>query len=63
MKSPEPAIVMTGFGESSLDFEVKAWVEHSWVETRSQLLIDIYHEFLKEGIEIPFPQAVVHLEK
>lgn len=63
LKDPAPAVFLTGFGESSLnlmlngrtsDYHVKFLVETTLRE-------QIYNAFLKEGIEIPFPQRVVHL--
>ncbi len=51
------------FGDSSLDFSVTFWVKNfndQW-RVASEIREQIYHRFEKEGIEIPFPQSVVHL--
>jgi len=62
-ESPEPMVIFSGFGDSSLDFIVRAWTNDfdNWVSTRSNLTLRI-HDALKEaGIEIPFPQRDLHL--
>jgi small-conductance mechanosensitive channel len=51
------------FGDSSLDFAVTFWVKDfndQW-RVASELRERIYERFEREGIEIPFPQRVVHL--
>ena len=63
LKDPAPAVFMTGFGESSVnlmlngrtnDYRLKFLVETALRE-------QIYNAFLKEGIQIPLPQRVVHM--
>lgn len=52
-----------GFGDSSLNFMVRCWMPH-YAERRrfmDKLNTAIFHELAKAGIEIPFPQRVVHL--
>lgn len=61
----EPACVVlfTGFGESSLDFVVRAWTadyDH-WAAIRSALVLRIHAALGEAGIEIPFPQRDVHV--
>ena len=60
---PAPAIVFKGFGESSLDFGVRAWTHDfgDWVTIRTEMTARICEAFAKEGIEIPFPQRDLHL--
>jgi len=59
---PAPFVVFQNFGDSSLDFELRAYTG----DVLFQVLIasDMRHEidkrFKEEGIEIPFPQRVVH---
>ena len=61
--NPEPAVIFTGFGPSSLDFGVRAWTHQfgEWVVIRSELSMRIYDALRAAGIDIPFPQQVVHL--
>ena len=55
---PEPSVLFMGFGDSSLNFELRAIV--SDINTRLQVISDINFAidaaFRKRGIEIPFPQ-------
>ncbi len=61
--SPEPMVLFGGFGESSLDFTVRAWTNDfgNWVATRSALTVRIHEALRAAGIEIPFPQRDLHL--
>ncbi len=60
---PAPAIVFKGFGQSSLDFGIRAWTNDfgDWVTIRTEMTARVYEALMKEGIEIPFPQQSVHL--
>jgi small-conductance mechanosensitive channel len=60
---PEPAVVFNGFGQSSLDFSIRAWTNEfgNWVNIRSEMSMRLYDELAAAGIEIPFPQRDVHV--
>jgi potassium-dependent mechanosensitive channel len=61
-KQPVPKGFFLGFGDSSLDFRLLAWVDLEFrLETESQLYTDIYRRLGDAGIEIPFPQRDLHL--
>ena len=61
---PAPVALFLGFGESSLDFELRCWTEEfdDWVTIRSQLGLDLHRQLGDAGIEVPFPQRVVQLK-
>ncbi len=63
VKQPAPRVRMRAFGNSSLDFELLAWIDHPVLRgrIRHDLLKDIYKAFNQQGIEIPFPQTDLHL--
>ena len=64
LKDPPPDVWFTGFGDSSLDFELLCWTEkmlHRPGFFRSQLNYLIHEELGRRGIEIPFPQRDVHI--
>ncbi len=63
-KSPSPRVRFRAFGDSSLDHELLCWVEKPVLRGRVAHLLntEIYKQFLKEGIEIPFPQRDVHIK-
>jgi len=62
LKEPEPYALFTEFGDSSLNFELRAWCDfNEGLRVRTELNLAI-HDALKEtGIEIPFPQRDLHL--
>jgi len=60
---PAPRVRMRGFGDSSLNFELLAWIGAP--EQRGlvmhQLLMEIDRQFREQGVEIPFPQRDLHV--
>ena len=62
LKKPEPYVLFKDFGASSLDFELRFYVSDIWNgwTVPSDLRFEINRRFAEEGIEIPFPQMVVH---
>jgi len=60
---PEPAVIFSGFGASSLDFGIRAWTSEfgEWVDIRTELTTRVYEALRAAGIEIPFPQQDIHL--
>jgi len=52
-----------GFGESSLNFELRLWVSDARerIQVISDLHRDIFRRFKEENIEIAFPQMDLHL--
>ena len=63
LNHPQPRALFLAFGASSLDFELRVWIT-DFIDRRqvlSELNQDIEAEFSSAGIEIPFPQADLHL--
>ncbi len=58
-----PFVRFTNFGESSLDFELLAWIPDSFerFDVASDLHFMIWEKFKEYNITIPFPQRDVHL--
>ena len=63
VQQPTPRVRMRALGNSSLDFELLAWIDHPQSRgiIRHDLLMSIYKAFKENGIEIPFPQTDIHL--
>lgn len=63
LAEPSPSPIFTGFGDSSLDFELRVWIADisKRLRVRSDLLQQIDQRFREEGVEIPFPQRDLHL--
>jgi small-conductance mechanosensitive channel len=61
--SPKPKVLFRGFGESSLDFELRCHIQDidERLQVTSDLNFAIDAAFRENGIEIPFPQRDVHL--
>jgi small-conductance mechanosensitive channel len=57
----EPSVYITGFGDSSINFILRAWVDdimdHWIIASNTRKFID--RRFREEGIVIPFPQRTV----
>lgn len=64
LKDPEYRIAVSELAESSVNFIVRPWVnaEDFW-PVRFELLETIKLRFDAEGIEIPFPQMALHINK
>jgi small-conductance mechanosensitive channel len=62
-KYPEPRVRFRKFGDSSLNFELLCWIDQPVQRGRTlhELNCAIYKAFIKEGIEIPFPQRDLHV--
>jgi small-conductance mechanosensitive channel len=63
MSNPEPTALFLRFGDSSLDFQLRAWTGRSetWREVASQLAVAINRALNEAEITIPFPQRDLHL--
>ncbi len=64
LPQPPPDVIFTGFGDNSIDFQLRVWTE-SKVQTyptlKSDLYFAIFQAFRDNGIEIPFPQRDLHI--
>jgi small-conductance mechanosensitive channel len=62
LASPEPEVLFRGFGESSLDFELRVWTDSRlFARVQSDLAVATYDVLEQAGIAIPFPQRDLHL--
>jgi len=63
LDSPATQVIFSGFGDSSLDFEVRTFLKcfEDRVQTRHALHTEINKAFEKAGISIPFPQRDLHV--
>jgi small-conductance mechanosensitive channel len=63
MSSPKPQVLFRGFGDSSLDFELRVFlsdIDYRLI-AQSEILQEIDREFRLNNVEIPFPQRDLHL--
>ena len=63
LKDPAPLGLFVGYGDSSINFELRAWTGEfgTWFQTRSDLALAIYDAVQGAGMSFPFPQRVVRL--
>jgi potassium efflux system protein len=64
LAEPEPTVVLRDFSDSSLFFELRAYIPdiRNIFETASEIRIEILKRFHEEGVEIPFPQRDIWLK-
>ncbi|HET9033715.1 MAG TPA: mechanosensitive ion channel domain-containing protein [Dokdonella sp.] len=63
LETPSPVVLFLGFGESSLNLELRVFagsIDHR-LSTLHNLHVAIFNAFNEAGIEIPFPQRDVHV--
>jgi small-conductance mechanosensitive channel len=61
-----PRVLLTGFGESSLDFELRVWVQHEGVHypgrVKAAYRWALESRLRENGITIPYPQRDLHIQ-
>lgn len=65
LKDPVPVCWLVGYGDSSVDFELRVWIndpENGLTNVKGMLYLKIWDTFKEHGIEIPFPQRDVHVK-
>ncbi len=65
IKNPPPKVIFKNFGDSALDFTLVFTYNNGFRVNlmESDIRFLVHKKFKENNIEIPFPQAVVHLEK
>lgn len=65
MQDPPPQTLFIGFGDSALNFQLRAWTNHfdRWVRIRSELMVGVNAALRDAAIQIPFPQLDLHVQK
>jgi small-conductance mechanosensitive channel len=64
LKDPEPSVFFKEFGDSSLNFELRAWTTTDRYQRGgfvSQLNFAIHRKLEEHGITVPFPQRDLHV--
>jgi len=64
LKELEPIVLLTEFGDNSVNFDASVWVANPWEGARllSQLNQAIWWALKQQGIVIAFPQLDVHFD-
>ncbi len=64
LNDPAPSVWLRGFGDSSVDHQILAWIEDPEAgvgNVQSDILNRVWRLFQEHGIEIPFPQSDIHI--
>jgi len=64
IQNPPPICLLVAFGNSSLDLELRAWINdpvNGVKNVRSEILLRIWDAFHEQGINIPYPQRDIHI--
>ena len=64
LSDPKPTCLLRGFGDSSVDFEMRFWIQdpmNGRANVTSDMLVRIWDKFKANGVEIPYPQRDIHL--
>jgi len=61
LKNPAPQVIITGFGDFSINLKLLAWISDPWIKpiVESDLISMIYERFKKYNVEIPYPRRVL----
>jgi small-conductance mechanosensitive channel len=64
LAEPAPVCLLTGFGDSAVDLELRFWIRdptNGTSNVKSDVLLNVWDRFHEHGIEIPFPQRDLHI--
>jgi small-conductance mechanosensitive channel len=64
LKQPKPVCLMKGFGDSTVNLELRIWIDdprNGVSNVKSEVFLRLWDKFREHGIEIPFPQRDLHL--
>ena len=61
LDEPAPLLISMGFGDSSIDYQLSVWAKtEQFLAVRNSVTREVKEAFDAVGIEIPFPQRVLH---
>ena len=63
LPEPPPSVFFVGFGDSALDFEIRAFVDSldKRLRVQHEIHVAVARVLREHGIEIPFPQRDLHV--
>lgn len=64
LDKPDPLCLLKGFGDSTVDLELRIWIEdpkNGTTNVKSEVLLAVWDRFKQAGIKLPFPQRDVHI--
>jgi small-conductance mechanosensitive channel len=64
LKTPEPAVLIKGFGESGIDLTLSIWIpdpEEGSAVLQSEIYLEVWRVFQENNISIPYPQREIRI--
>ena len=63
LPDPPPRAFFIGYGDSSINFALRAWPDHfnHWLQVKSDLAAAVYDAVYAAGLSFPFPQREVRV--
>jgi small-conductance mechanosensitive channel len=64
LKEPAPNCLLVGFGDSTIDLELRFWIRdpaNGTANVRSEVMLNLWDLYQEHGIELPAPQREVRL--
>lgn len=65
LKDPEPRCLVKGFGDSSVNLELRVWIqdaERGVSNIKSEIYLKVWDLYHEHGVEFPFPQRDLHIK-
>jgi small-conductance mechanosensitive channel len=65
LKQPAPVCPLVGFGDNSVDLELRFWIQdpmNSVTNVKNEVLLHVWDRFHANDIEFPFPQRDLHVK-
>ncbi|MBH54395.1 MAG: mechanosensitive ion channel protein MscS [Opitutaceae bacterium] len=65
LNNPEPKCPVKGFGDNSVDLELRFWIAdpaNGVTNIKSIVYLQIWDLFQEHGVEIPYPQRDIHIK-
>ncbi len=63
LTEPKPGALLLGFGDNSVNLELRVWIrdpQNGIANVKSQVQLGVWQRFKAHGIDLPFPQRVLH---
>lgn len=64
LQTPEPSVLVKGFGESGIDLMLSIWIpdpEEGSAALQSDIYLEVWRAFQKNNITVPFPQREIRI--
>jgi small-conductance mechanosensitive channel len=64
LQTPEPAVLIKGFGECGIDLTLSVWIpdpEEGSAALQSDIYLEVWRSFQKNNITVPFPQREIRI--